>query len=97
MANHRAQRLHRRGELSDRCFLSLICFPLSHEQARETYTFLDGSYALINEYQVGFGESTCSARLVNTPIHDGEQAIASNRRVIQLMFWGYQAARRCST
>lgn len=44
-------------------------------EAEHRYSYVDGSYALINEHQVGFGESTCSARLVNVPIFDGGKAL----------------------
>ena len=37
------------------------CFGI---QVNHTYGFLDGSYPLINEHQLGFAESTCSAKLV---------------------------------
>jgi len=62
--------------LTDKQFDWKLTQPIGHiPQVEETYTYLDGSYALVNEHQVAFGESTCSARLINKPVQDGGKAL----------------------
>ena len=40
-----------------------------------TYGYLDGTYAIQNEHQLSFGESTCGALLTAVPILDGGKAM----------------------
>jgi dipeptidase len=45
------------------------------EQVSSTYSYIDGVYGILNEKQVGIGESTCAARLVNKPVFAGGKAL----------------------
>lgn len=43
-------------------------------QVRETYSYLEGNYGVLNAHQLGIGESTCAGKLVNRPVFDGGKA-----------------------
>jgi len=44
-------------------------------EVAHTYAYFDGSYGLMNEHQVGIGESTCSAKIWTKPIGYGGKAL----------------------
>ncbi|CAK5046732.1 unnamed protein product [Aphanomyces euteiches] len=44
-------------------------------QVEQTYGYIEGVHGIMNEHQLGFGESTCGARLWTKPISEGGKAL----------------------
>lgn len=40
-----------------------------------TFSYLDGTYGLMNEFGVTIGESTCGSKLISSPIYDNGKAL----------------------
>ena len=60
-------------------------------QVSRTYSYIDGSYAISNEYGLSLGESTCGSRLFAAPSYDGGRAL------LELAELGRIALERCRT
>lgn len=56
-------------------------------------SYLDGTYPLISEKQLGFAETTCGARLVAAPVSDGGKALMDVSALMRLAIERTSTAR----
>jgi len=64
-------------------------------QVARTYSYIDGSYAIINEFGVSLGESTCGSMLVGKPVYDGGKALFEISELGRVALERSRTAREC--
>ncbi|EQC28572.1 hypothetical protein SDRG_13650 [Saprolegnia diclina VS20] len=62
-------------------------------QPNTTFGYIEGVYGILNDHGLGFGESTCSAKLWTKPAYDGGQALLDIAELSRLALERTQSAR----